>query len=269
MISLKFLEIELNLKNVYIENIGLLGVFVLKALKDDLTIKEISEVTRFNLELIQEEIKYLQKRGFIKEGLTKRGEYVLSVYDFIQKVNNFSIVIDTYFEEKLFILNKERLNQKALFPVYPSRLYDYGIYKKINNFKKEILGRFTDDLRLNFDEFELNYTPKKVYYKDFKEIILGGDRFKIGEKVYEVKQNIEYINDKKIEKRVYYFSLFNKEIYKNITEFNAKVFLPKKYNLSDVECKIEVGCLVNINTIIKEKINTKFIDIEKMLEGIK
>jgi len=63
VISLKFLEIKLDIKYVLIENIGLLGIFILYALKDRLSLKDISEVTMIDKELLKEKIELLRRRS--------------------------------------------------------------------------------------------------------------------------------------------------------------------------------------------------------------
>jgi len=91
VISLKFLEIKLDIKYVLIENIGLLGIFILYGLKDRLSVKDLSEVTMIDEELLEEKISLLRKRGYL-DGykLTEKGFDIIKIYDFINRINNSS-----------------------------------------------------------------------------------------------------------------------------------------------------------------------------------
>ncbi len=74
MISLRFAEIKLEVKNALIENIGTLGAFILQALKDNLKIDDISEITKFDKNLLEAEFLQLKKRGYLNnKTINKKG----------------------------------------------------------------------------------------------------------------------------------------------------------------------------------------------------
>ena len=273
MLTLKFIEIELEVKNVFIENIGILGIFILKSLKDRLSIRDISEITKFDIELLNKEIEILQKRGYLdNKRLSKRGLEVIKVYNFIDNLNNTSIVIDPYLEEFYFI-KKEVLEKKAFYQIYPQRLFDYGILKKINQNKSKILSKFnTQKLEINAEDFELKYKFKNLYFKNFDNVILGG-KFPIGEKVLKISYEIKNLKNEKVDIfKDFYFSLFLGKNYKNIKEYKGRVILPELYNINDIKCEGKVDfdkiCLLNVSVNVEEKINKNFINLEEMIKGI-
>ena len=274
MISLKFMEIELNIKNVLIENIGILGLYLLKAFKDGLSLEDISDITKFEQELIKTEMDLLSQRGYLEETkITDKGVKLIKIYDFIEKINNSTIVVDLYLKE-FFFVKKEFLSEKPLFQIYPQKLFDYGILKKINEYKEEIISKFnTEKLKIYYDNFELSYKFKKFYFVNFDKVVFGGD-FPIGEKVLKISYNIQNLKNENLNYlfKNFYFSLFSKKRYKNIKEYKGKIFLPENYTVNDVECygKVDLNkiCLLNMSVNVEKRNNKKFINIEEMIRNI-
>jgi len=275
VISLKFLEIKLDIKYVLIENIGLLGIFILYGLKDRLSVKDLSEVTMIDEELLEEKISLLRKRGYL-DGykLTEKGFDIIKIYDFINRINNSSIFIDVYLKEFYFI-SSNKLSNKPKFKVYPQKLFDYGLLKKINENKKKILSHFNvHNLNLNYDFFELSFKVKRVWFADFDEIIFGRDKFAIGEKVLKISYDVRNLKNEVVKGifEDFYFSLFNKEKYKNIKKYLGKIYLPVNYSLDDIECNkipdLNKLCLLNIKINLEEFYNKKFINIKEMIRKI-
>ena len=274
MISLRFAEIKLEVKNALIENIGILGVFILQALKDNLKIDDISEITKFDKNLLEAEFLQLEKRGYLNnKTINKKGLDIVDIYNFIKQINNSSIIIDLYLKDFYFI-KKDYLSTSAKFNIYSQRLFDHGILQKINNNKKLILEKLnTKKIYINYDNFEFSYKYIKNYFANFDKIILGKDEFPIGEKVLKVDYNIQNLKNNKIDVfKSFYFSLFSKEKYKNIIEYKGKTYLPDIYNINDIECNKKIDfnqiCLANISVNLTKTSNKKFIDIEKMIKDI-
>jgi len=242
--------------------------------------QDICDITLFCEHIINLEFETLKERGFFDNGITPKGEEIVKLFDIVESLNNnFSVVTDNYLDE-LYLYDKEKLSETKNYSIYPQRIFDYQLLKKINKYKDRIFQKIDNDIVNKYkDEFSIKVYYKGNYFYNVTDInFVDESDFEIFVPVVKISYDIssEYQNVEEIRKyfKTLYYDLFNGEKISFINKsYKSRFKLPKRKKITQINFEnqnvpFEKIALCDIKVNIKETYNTKYIDMISILKGL-
>jgi hypothetical protein len=289
-IALKLAKVKIELKSVIAESIGKMGTFLLKYLSQNYTISQLGEVTGFDKDLLVEGAKILQRRRLMEPAPeenpshperwvpTKKGKKVLEVLQFIDEVNRKGEFITDLYSEELTFYKGEELKPSPSAPLYPPKLYEYGLLKKLEKGIGGIIRFFGG--KFDPDQFEIEIVETKfLYYEAPLQFSKKATPFEVGVPYYHLYWELKPLNGGRIPQKI--SSLFRERFFNRFdgkegvkrAKFRGKFRLPSRYPLPHFELGEAVIpfnqiALIKIIPHLEETFLTYYLNLEEMLKPV-
>jgi len=261
IISFKFSIFTLKIEHPILKELGEFTLFSLKAIDDNLSIFDISNIVQIQEEIVKRQLSFALSRKYLNENytLTEKGRSVVHLFNFINSFNtsNIEIALEHCIEngtKKIYFTNNINLTQESKGILVSDKLYDYKVINKFQEIKesektKFLIEKFSDYKSIinNYSNdflFKLEKDKEKTYFynyevKDSLEQLVfsqekekGKDYISVSIPILEVKKTItsQFVDEaftNNLESRFdnfRYFNLFNgKNILSDNIEENSKI----------------------------------------------
>jgi len=171
IISFKFSVFELEIEHKILKELGEFTIFCMKAISDDMKIKDISNIIQIKKKIIKKQLTFAISRKYLTDNfiLTEKGIETVELFEFINIFNQqkIKIALEHYIENDLKLLysaNNKKFEDNSNGYLVKDNLFDYKIQNKFNEIIEKDRAKIKDFILVYFDNYK---TIVEKYLSDF------------------------------------------------------------------------------------------------------
>jgi len=193
IISFKFSIFTLKIEHPILKELGEFTLFSLKAIDDNLSIFDISNIVQIQEEIVKRQLSFALSRKYLNENytLTEKGRSVVHLFNFINSFNisNTEIALEHCIEngtKKIYFTDNVNLTQESKGILVSDKLYDYKVINKFEQIKESEKTKFLIEKFSSYKSIINNYSNDFLFK-------LEKDKEKTYFYNYEIKDNLEQL----------------------------------------------------------------------------
>jgi len=171
IISFKFSVFELEIEHKILRELGEFTIFCMKAISNDLKIKEISNIIQIKKKIIKNQLAFAISRKYLTDDfiLTEKGRETVKLFEFINNFNQqkIKIALDHYIEDHsklLYSVNNKKFDEDSKGYLIKDNLFVYKIQNKFNEMIEKDRRKIKDFILTDFEKYKVTI---EKYLNDF------------------------------------------------------------------------------------------------------
>lgn len=162
IISFKFSIFDLEVKHKILKELGDFTIFCMKAISNDMGIKDISDIVQINEIIIKKQLAFAISRKYLTDDfiLTDKGIETVKLFEFINIVNQqkIKIALEHYIESNskfLYLANNIKFQDDSTGYLVKDNLYDYKMKYKFDEIIDQDKNKIKDLILNNFENYKI------------------------------------------------------------------------------------------------------------------
>lgn len=162
IISFKFSVFELEIEHKILKELGEFTIFCMKAISDDMKIKDISNIIQIKKKIIKKQLIFAISRKYLTDNfiLTEKGIETVELFEFINIFNQqkIKIALEHYIENDLKLLysaNNKKFEDNSNGYLVKDNLFDYKIQYKFNEIIEKDINKIKNFMLVDFENYKI------------------------------------------------------------------------------------------------------------------
>ena len=184
IISFKFSVFDLEIGHKILKELGEFTIFCMKAISNDLTIKDIANIIQIKEQTIEKQLSFAISRKYLTDdfALTEKGTETVELFEFVNIFNQskVKIALEHYIENNsklLYSVNNKKFDDNPTGYLVQDNLYDYKVRNKFDEIIEEDRMKIKEFILVDFGNyktiiekylddfiFKINITEKQKFY---------------------------------------------------------------------------------------------------------
>ena len=171
IISFKFSVFDLEIGHKILKELGEFTIFCMKAISNDLTIKDIANIIQIKEQTIEKQLSFAISRKYLTDdfALTEKGTETVELFEFVNIFNQskVKIALEHYIENNsklLYSVNNKKFDDNPTGYLVQDNLYDYKVRNKFDEIIEEDKMKIKEFILVDFGNYK---TIIEKYLDDF------------------------------------------------------------------------------------------------------
>jgi len=170
-VSFKFSVFDLEIEHKILKELGEFTVFCMKAINNDIKIKDISNIIQIKKKIIKKQLAFAISRKYLTDDfiLTDKGIETVELFEFINRFNQkkVKLALEHYIEDnkkQIYFEDNKKFENKSMGYLVNDNLYNYKLLNKFDEIIEKDRSKIKKFILKDFEEYK-NIIEK--YLNDF------------------------------------------------------------------------------------------------------